>query len=75
MKNATKTPKMENSFKLGTWNLCLGLANKKDLVSETITSYKLKCKKNVFNELKLTQIDNINSLVLSLYLEFVSRTW
>ena len=28
---------MLNSIKFGTWNLCLGLANKKDIVTETLT--------------------------------------
>ena len=27
---------MENKIKLATWNICLGLANKKDLVSSII---------------------------------------
>ena len=27
---------MEDNFKIGTWNLCLGLANKKDMVSQII---------------------------------------
>ena len=27
---------MENNIKLATWNLCLGLPNKKDLVIETL---------------------------------------
>ena len=33
--------KHQNDFKIATWNLCLGLANKKDLVSKTIVENEI----------------------------------
>ena len=32
---------MENKFKIGTWNVCLGLANQKDMISEIIVKEKI----------------------------------
>ena len=30
-----------NKSKIGTWNLCLGLANKKDLIKQTLTKNEI----------------------------------
>ena len=32
---------MENQFKIASWNLCLGLSNKKDIVFQMILNEKI----------------------------------
>ena len=34
--------KMESNFNIATWNLCLGLANKKDSVTDYLTANNIK---------------------------------
>ena len=31
----------KNNFKIATWNVCLGIANKKDIVTETLKQEKI----------------------------------
>ena len=33
--------KLSNNITIGTWNLCLGLRNKKDYVSKTLRQHKI----------------------------------
>ena len=36
MKSSKNTIKMENEIKLATWNMCIGLCNKKEYLTEMI---------------------------------------
>ena len=33
---------MDNNLVIATWNLCLGIANKKDIVTEYLSEHKIK---------------------------------
>ena len=44
-KSLAKVPLMiesTNTLKIGTWNLCLGLANKKDIVTQCLRALNIK---------------------------------
>ena len=51
---------MEKKIKIGTWNVCLGLANKKDLVSKIIIENEIDvC---VLQEVDIP-LNNVNAFV------------
>ena len=32
---------MQNNFKISTWNLCLGLPNKKDMITDSLKTFNI----------------------------------